>query len=407
MSERIGRRFAWTSASRLVAAVIQALTLAFLARWTSPGIFGIVASVLAVAAVAQVAFAFGVLTSVVRERSRTPDSPLVWASLRFNDWSAVALAGAFGLAIAALGLWVDPMLLQLLPLALWISTSRNSDTWLSVVFAAGDVWINAINQVATRLMNLALFVGLFVAGVAPVLAYSVSSAAVWIASSAVAHRLVRPRVTKPAVEPSIREVLTMSRPFWFHSLATQARQLDVVAAAVLAPGVQAGYYAIASRLVRPFRTLTTSLAAVMLPTASKRQSARQIRKLRILVLGTFVVTTVLYATGALLLPWLVPLVLGEQYAASVPTLQLVVLGLSFGAIVPLQSSVLQGIGLMRFVAVASVSSTLVCLVLVGVGAWLSGGTGAAIGLGLSFVLQAAALEIRMEIFARSGDDSHK
>lgn len=402
MSEKIGSRFAWTSSSRLLAAVIQAVTLVLLARWTSPAVFGVVAAVLAVASVAQVAFAFGIQTSVVRERARDPHSPLIFASLRLNDQSALLLAVVFG-ALIGLASLIDPLYLQLLPLAVWISTSRNSETWLSIVFADGDVWINAANQVVTRTLALGLFVGLYVANIAPVLAYSISYAVVWLASSVYAHVLVRRRVVVPDRRPTIREVLTHSKPFWMHSLATQGRQLDVVVAALFTTPVQAGYYALASRLVRPFRTLTTSLAAVLLPSASRRGSFKVVRRIRKLIWLTFLVTTALYVVGALILPWLVPILLGDEYEGAVLTLQVTVLSLSFGAVVPLLSSVLQGVGLMRFVATISWASTALCLLLVAVGAAAGGAVGAAVGLGVSFVVQAVALALRLEILVRRGE----
>lgn len=398
MSDGTNRRFfgqfAWVTSGRIVAALLQALSLILIARFVDPSEFGTLSAVLGLATVAQTAIDMGVGTYITRERAASPDSGGIATALRFNMLTSLVLTALVLGALTAVGVLLDPVYYLMLPLAFWVSGERNADARLAVVFADGDVWINVVNLLARRTVGILLFLALALAGVEALLAYCLAVAVAALLSSGFANLYVRRRVTVPA-SISYRQLVHESTPYWINSVATQARNLDVTIAGIFAGSVQAGFYATASRLTSPLRILPTSLASVLLPAAS-RASARShsLKPLLKVVVAVIGLMTVLYGIIFLLMPWIVPFALGDAYSDAVPTIQTVLVGLPFAAATSLFSSLLQGQGLKKFVATSASISTVACLVLVAILAPVWGSLGAGLALSISFVAQAVILIAR-------------
>lgn len=384
-------QFAWVSAGRIVAALLQALSLILVARSLVPAEFGLLSAVLGVATVAQTAIDMGVSTFTTRERAANPESGAVATALRFNTVSSLVLTAITLIALGVAGFVFNPLYWLMLPLAFWISGERNADTRLTVAFADGDAKINVFNLLSRRLAAIVLFLILLALAVEPLLAYCVATAVAALGSSFFANVYVRRRVTVPS-SITYRELLRQSWPYWLHSVATQARNLDVVVTSAIAGAAQAGFYSAASRLTSPLRILPTSLSTVLLPAAS-RASARShsIKPLVKTVLVVVAIMTVLYAILFVLMPWLVPFALGDAYSPAIPVIQIVLIGLPFAAAVSLVASLLQGQGYKHLVATTSTITTIACLVGVAIGSVAGGAIGAAIALAASFVLQASIL----------------
>jgi O-antigen/teichoic acid export membrane protein len=407
-SESAGRRpfvgqFVWVTGGRIFAAVLQAVSLVLVLQRISPSEFGVLSAVLGLATVVQTAIDMGVATFITRERAANPDSGAIATALRFNMLSSLVLTAVVLLALGTAGLF-NPIYFFLLPLAFWVSGERNADARLAVVFADGDAKINVFNLVSRRCATILVFLGLAGLQVEPLLAFAVASAVAALASSLFANIYVKGRVRTPS-SISYRELLRESRPYWVNSVATQARNLDVTIAGIVAGATQAGYYSTAARLTSPLRILPTSLASVLLPAATrasaKSQSLRPLLKIVGIVL---LVMTVVYAGIWVLIPWGVPTFLGTAYSPAIPSVQLVVAGLPFAAAASLFSSLLQGRGHKRFVALVATVSTGVCLVCVAVAAPIWGAQGAALALSVSFMVQAGVLALK---FARSAGDSKR
>ncbi len=184
-------------------------------------------------------------------------------------------------------------------------------------------------------------------------------------------------------------VLSAARAYWLNTVASQLRNLDVAVVGMVAPAVQAGYYSIASRLTAPLRLIPTSLAAVVLPVASNRSVgglARLGKMCSVAVAGMVLG----YGLLALAMPAAVPALLGHSYLGSVGALQIVCISLPFAGAASLFGALLQGVGLKRFVALTSSSTGVLALLLVGIGA-MRGPESAAVGLGISFGVQAVVL----------------
>ncbi|MFB2580911.1 oligosaccharide flippase family protein [Herbiconiux sp. P15] len=393
-------QFAWVSAGRIIAALLQALSLILIARNLDPAEFGLLSAVLGLATVVQTGIDMGVSTFTTRERAANPTSGAVATALRFNTISSIVLTLIALGALAVAGAGLSPVYFLMLPLAFWVSGERNADTRLTVAFADGDAKINVFNLLARRALAIVLFLALLALRVEPVLAYCTSVAVAALGSSFFANRYVKRHVTVPS-SITYRELLRQSWPYWLHSVATQARNLDVIVTSAIAGAAQAGFYSAASRLTSPLRILPTSLSTVLLPAASRASAnSHSIRPLVKAVLVVVGIMTVLYAILFVLMPWLVPFALGSAYEPAVPVIQIVLVGLPFAAAVSLIASLLQGQGHKHLVATTSTITTVSCLIGVGIGALVAGALGAAVALAASFVLQCAILTTSFFIFNR-------
>jgi O-antigen/teichoic acid export membrane protein len=397
-------QFAWVSGGRLLAAALQAVSLIFVARFLAPAEFGVLATVVSLATVLQAVLDFGVGTYITRERAANPNSGGIATALRFNAVTSTALAAIVVVGLSLMGLFVSPTYFLMLPLAFWLSGERNADARLTVVFADGDAWINVTNLLSRRLAGLIGFLALVSVGVEPLFSYSLALAVAAIASSLFANVYVRRRVDA-APSLTYRELIGESVHYWANSVATQARNLDVVIVGALAGSVAAGFYASASRLTTPLRILPTSLASVLIPAATRAVSAgRSLSPLLKSAAALLAGVTFLYALIYVAAPWFVPLALGDAYVPAIPVIQIVLLGLPFAACASLCNALLQAIGEKRFVATAATISTVFCLVAVALATIAAGAVGAAWALTASFALQAILAAAKLVPSVRPGSN---
>jgi O-antigen/teichoic acid export membrane protein len=400
----LGGQFAWVSAGRVLAAVIQAVSMLLLIRSVTPSEFGVFSAVYGLLALVQTIFDVGLPTLVIRERARDAKSATVGAALRLNDRLALAMAGVLMVSIVLAGLVIAPYYFVFAPLALWAAAERNADVWLGVAIADGDAKVNTLNLVLRRVGSLVLFF-LLLTGLSldPILSFGAATAVAACVSWLFAHTFVSRRLaTRTVVAP--RVLLQQSWPYWVNSAATQARNIDTAITGIVAGPVQGGFYGAASRLTTPLRILPTSLASVLLPAAARHTSAslgKLVRLLGIVMIGFGGFYAALFAA----VPWAVPTFLGPDYTGAVPALQVTALGLMFAAGASLISAPLQGVGLKKFVASVAVSTTVICLIGVVTGAALAGAVGAAVGLAFSYVVQSSLLLSRLLRFIVKKEDN--
>jgi len=388
---RLFGKLLWVSGGRFGAAVIQAVTLIVVARAMAPSEFGLLAGVLGLASLVQSVSDFGIGTFVSVERARDPDSGAIRSALNFNALTSSGLLVVILLGIAAAGTFLDSAYWFMAPLALWASGERNADTRLAIMFADGDVWINVSNLILRRTGALGLLAVLIHTDLDPLLAYSASIAVAAAISSTAANVLVRKRVTREGTM-SYRRLMRESRPFWIHSVATQARNVDTVLVTLAASATQAGFFSSARRLTTPLLLIPSSLANLLLPAASRSVAAGTslrplIKVVAVLVASMSVIYGIVFAAAASLLPAL----LGQAYAPSVDALRIVLLGMPFAAASSVLASLLQGGGRKSFVAAVSVCMVFASLSFVLAGALIHGATGASCGVALSMLLHSLVL----------------
>lgn len=392
---RVARQFAWVSGGRLLAAVLQALTLVFVARDVAPAEFGVLSVFLGVAAVAQTVIDCGVSTFIIRERAARPRSGDIAVAMSFNSWSSSALGLLTGTALLALGSTVNPIYLLMLPLAVWIGAQRNADNRLTIMVADGDAWINVTNLLTRRVAILVLLLTFSAIGLSPILGYSIASAVACVGSSIFANLYVRKRI-EPKSDLTFRALIQRSSHYWIHSVATQARNLDALIVGLFAGATQAGLYSSGSRLINPLRILPTSLSVVLMPEATRayansRSLGPFVKLSGLMVLITVAMTAVLLAGT----PLAVNFALGAEYEPAIPAIQAIIAGLPLWAAISLLQTLMQSIGMKKTIAGTSTVFTVVTLIGVGFAAAGWGAFGAAVALTASLVFQAGYLGVQL------------
>lgn len=403
MSRTVLIQFASTSGARLVGALLQAVLLALVARAIAPDDFGVLAAFLGVCQFGQVVFDCGVSTFLVIERSAHPQSGKVTTALMLSDRLSSALGVACAMAIAGMAAGFGREYLVFLPLAVWLATERNSDTWLGVYFADGDWKVNLSNLLTKRIVALVLFMSISWFGVDPRLSFGLALAA----ASSASILIIRKRLELSLPDPdhlSFRDLISDAWPYWQASLATHLRSLDATITALSASAFQAGLYSSASRLTSPLRILPTSMAKALLPAAVR---TRETTSQSLLVIALAMLASISIAYGALyfVLPPLLPVVLGESYAGAVPALKIVLAGMPFAAGASLFGSLLQGRGEKRYVAHSAIATTILYLLVLPIAAFQGGANGAAAILSASFGANAFLLGGKLYLL-RGGTPGH-
>ncbi|MBD5381549.1 oligosaccharide flippase family protein [Clavibacter sepedonicus] len=395
--DRIGLQFAWVSGGKILAALIQAATMLLLVREVSPAEFGFFSAAYGVITIPQTLLDLGLPSLIVRERARDARDGIVTRALKLNNVLSLAMSLLLLVMGILLAMTVDPDYWLLLPFAVWAAAERNADAWLGVVLADGDSWINVTNLVLRRLGSLVIFVLLTrFSPMEPVLALAVGFAVGALLSWLFAHVFVAKRLV-PGTPATVRALVRMSYPYWIDSVASQARNLDVAITSIVAGQAQAGFYAASARLTNPLRILPNSLATILLPAASKRDSSNIGGLLKLVVAAT-AGFALLYGGGAVVVPWAVPVFLGPEYSGAIVALQITCVGLVFASAASLLSTLLLAVGRKHFVAGTAVVSTIACLLGVALGALTMGAVGAALGLAASYAVQAVVLFFRLLMF---------
>ncbi|WP_194383725.1 lipopolysaccharide biosynthesis protein [Microbacterium luteum] len=394
----VASQFGWVSGGRLLAALVQALVVVLLARAISPQEFGLFAATQGALIVAQTVSGLGLATYVVRHRAIRTDDPNVLVALRLNEATTYAFGGVLLAAFISLGAWIDEAFFALLPLALSMAAERSADAWLGVAIADGDARVNTLNLVGRRIATAAIFLALTTgAGAPPLLSFGIAALFAAVASWIFSRMYVGAHVARRRFEGPRRRryavVLRRSRHYWMNSIATQLRNLDTTVAAFSMSPAQAGFFGVASRVTGPLRMLPTSLSIVLLPVAS-RTGSKDRRSLALLIAGAASGITILFVSVAIVAPYVVPALLGNDYRGATVTLQLTAIGLIPAGIASLLGAVLQGSGHARYVSNVAFIMTGVCLAGVALGGASLGAVGGAIALGVAYIVQMALLIIR-------------
>lgn len=385
MTSRFATQVSWLSFGRILASVVQAVSLVVLARTSTPDVVGIVMVFISFATIPQVLFDAGISTYVIRERAISQTSGSVSFALSVGSKLAMALGALTVVALYILGLIVDSTYWTMLPLAVWIAAERNADLWLGILVADGDAERNVLILIARRLTTLLVLEIFMLTSLDPILGFSVGMMLSAILGIALTRRLILPTLGH-ADNIGFGALIDRTRSFWLNSTFAQGRNIDGILVTSIAGPVQAGFYSMGTRLINPLRILPDALAGVMLPAAS-REGFRPLdfrRKIFLVTSGM----TILFVSIALACPWVVPLFLGASYAGMVPAIQMIVLGLIFGSIASMFNALLMARGHAHHVALASGLTTVFCILGVVIGSSIAEAFGAALGAGFSFFLQA-------------------
>lgn len=401
---RLSHQFGWLTASRVLSAVLQATSMALLARWAGPEAFGITSAVLGVAVAISSAGDFGLGQYVVRVRARDPGSSQVSAVLRLAGRTVTGVCVLFGVVLALIGIGV-PGVMATVPLALWAAFEKISNSWLGVATADGRTYINAIALLVRRGVAVVLLVTLYAAGVDAPVAFCWAYAAAAALGALVTCETLRSSIEWGRIGRAT-ELLRLSWPFWLNSAAGQARGMDVAVVGAFGGPLAAGIYSVPARMMSPLRLVPDTLAMLLMTTAS-RDDRGAVRSLAWAAAGVAAAIGV----GLAVLAWFaepgISLVLGPDYLPAVLPLQLFCVGVWAASVSSLVVGLLQGWGSERYVGVLDVYVTVLLLVGAAVGTVAGGPVVAAVAVSLAYMLNMAFLLGRAKVVVRARRSSRE
>lgn len=377
------QKFSWALSGRLLGALLQAASIIFLARNSQTDEFGLVATILAVATLLHAIMDLGISSHIIKTRSENKDSEEILSCLIYANSISLCAGLIFLAAFITIGIKVNEVYLQLTPLAIWISLEKMADILLCVHQADGENKKISISIATRRLICLASLMALTTAKVQILVAYSTSmaiAAAISYLSSAITinKNLINQKKT------SLSEILKKSRPYWIHSMSMQARNIDTAIVTACSGTTQGAYFSAANRIISPLSMIPNSMAMVLMPSISKRESSKEqyLKSAYIISAVSSLPLLLIFVTA----PYITPLLLGDAYEDAAPVLQVVCLGLAISSLSTIFSAILQGAGRAKVVSTISLITTSLYLTLLIFISYF-GAFAAACLLSLSFVFR--------------------
>lgn len=380
------KQISWVTSGQIVAAALQLVLFVSYARAVPPNIFGLTSVVLGVGVAMQAVADLGMSRLIIREHAMVSQrTGFVTTALRINGISTMLLV-LFGItALGSVALFVDAFWFLMLPLALACGLEKNAETWTGIAIADGKSHLASTNLVLRRFVALGTFSVLTWISWDAVLSFSVGLAA-GAAVSVVFARSVVARLMTRTDRVSSRLVVAEAIPYLVNSVSVQMRNLDVYLVTSVNSAATGGLYASARRLLSPLLLLPTAMATVLLPAIARSPTTVRAYVLRSITL-TSCAAMPIYVGIALLLPWALPLALGEPYRDATPAAQVLVLALPLSVAGSLLTSYQQGQGQARVTARIAVISTAYNLGGIWLGATLGGLIGAAIATATTSAVQ--------------------
>jgi O-antigen/teichoic acid export membrane protein len=394
----VGRQFVVVFGVRGIGSLVQAVSIALIARWEGPSQLAYFGICLSVGLVAFVLLDGGMVTLLLRSQARG-DGSLVKAGLKLNAVTSVVAAGLLAPG-ALIVVWPRPDLYWVPILVLALATDKSADTCLSVFYAAKANLEPAMSIFGRRVGSLlgVLFAGYVGWGATFGYAWGLLAAAL-AAQTVLRLRLRRIVPVGAHSHVSLWRTLRLGAPFALTNLGAQISALDTLLLSAVMPPYAVGLYTAAAKLTSPFLLVPQALSSVILPHASTL-SLPQVQRLsgRLVILFGLAVP-VLGAVG-LLSPALLAMVVGQEYTDAAGCLLALLLGLPFFALSSPLGSLLQSQELERFVSLNGMAFGVLSLVGLGLGAWVGGITLAASLLGMTYLVKCLALWCRLRLASK-------
>lgn len=385
------RRFLWITASRVVSAVLQAISIILVARAAGTEDFGLLTAFMGIVIIFQALSDLGIMTYVIRLRARTPNSQVVaWALQIYRRMGLVLGICLTGVAVVMALALREPWWL-LFPLGLAGCLERQSDIRMGMAVADGEVWKNSLNIITRRSVTLGIVFASINSGVDPVLAFGIASLIASLISLCLSKSLVKVVNSREKVNrEGIREIFSVSKSFWANSLGVQLRNLDAFLVTAIGGATVGGYYGAVSRSLNPLMMVSSSLAGIVLPMAA-RTDGKTGRDITVPVAIVTFLTSSMYVVLAFNAEALVIFLFGEGYLQAADGFRIVLIGLIFASLSALQTSFLQARGAEKMVGRVAMATSLVSLSGISVGVAISGVEGAAVGLASAYFMQCVLL----------------
>lgn len=358
---------------------LTALAYLLAARALGPSQFGQLAAFIGVAALIVVAGDFGLNAWSIRELAQSESDRAFDASLSVRGVVAIGagcgwICIAGGLALIGVVPWYVTML------GVWIGSAL---LWAMLLtpHVAGERMHNvAFVTAAERLVLVAVVVVGVLLGAGPA-TVAVGLAAGGICAAVLAGIMLDPsmrRIHRPTPHEFVT-ALRSSLGFATSSLALQAQRLDVAIVSLTAGAGAAGIYAAPARLTGLLGILPGSLSTSLFPRASRQEGPIWTRAF---VQALTILTTIM---STLIIPLfvfseqLVVYLLGDEYISSSSVLRIILIGMILASLNQPIAVTYQARGFENLVARTITIGSLFGLMTIGIGSYLRGATGGAVG----------------------------
>lgn len=395
-------RVSGVAGSLALSQLVTGLTYVVAARSIAPSSLGIIATCVAIGTIAATVFDLGLNNFVVREvASSKLDVTAARGVGRAKRRLSVALLTVT--LLACLLIASTPLMsavLGLVGVAMWEAQTANG------LLRAQERFANAAaGQLGGRGVGLAVVLACVLAGLTD-LALPIGLVVGFAAEAVIDRVFLGADRARPLGQ---RELMRMHReavPFGLASLAASAQQLDTPLVAAGGGAMVAGIYAAAGRLLGPLGFLSSSLGLVGAPwlaraqhdpDALRREEMRIIRVAAALCLAPIVAA----AVG----PFLIPLILGSDYAGSGSAFVVLAIGSVFSTFNQPLAIITQNRGHQGSVATAIAIGLTIGLVATFVLALFGGAVWAAVGFMISQLYILAHLT-RKILRIRKGSHAH-
>jgi O-antigen/teichoic acid export membrane protein len=394
----VKKQFAATLAARVASSFLQAGTFVLLARQLSIHDFGLLGAISSLAVIACTLADLGASTLIAKAQAAGQSSN-VRALIQLNARStivAIALAAGFGILGDIAG--VSPAWVAILACAILLE--KNVETWLSIPIAEG----HSLHVGANILFRRALPLGVVATthsnvALAYSTAYLFSSILAQLHARVVSRRLIRDRLVgspKP-----LRATLRMSLPYLVGNLTAHARYFDTAIVAAVGGASAAAIYAAGTKISNPLLLVPQTLAAILLPHATRMGTNFAFRTARVWLFLSFLLS----AAACLLLPWgstFASVLFGDAYADAGVIVVVTLAGLPLIAASSVLGSLLQSQEHAGFVAWNGILFAAILITAMWISALFGEGLGVALAVCLTYGLKSLGLFIRISRVSQPG-----
>ncbi|UNK70115.1 oligosaccharide flippase family protein [Microbacterium sp. H1-D42] len=254
------RLIASVTGSRVVASIIQAVTLLILTRGLEVELFGQFAATSAASGMASVVLGFGLNTLALRIAA-FEDSRQIAATIAMLRVPAV-LASALVTTVVALLLMGSDSTPIVLAAVLYAAAESLGEGVESLLYGSSRTSRAQVALISRRVVVLAgVMIGI---GAGDLMAgLCVGAGLVCVAVGL----MLQGTLARPA---GFKRVFREARSYWAPTMLAKLQTLDVSVAAIAMPGVAAGVYSAAARVTSPLNTFTIAALSVLTPRLSSR-----------------------------------------------------------------------------------------------------------------------------------------
>lgn len=370
---------------RVGAAVLQASALLLLARWASVEDFGKISAALGLIVVMQALADGGATTYITRESAIHGNNRKVAQADALSKTLCFSLFGIYSASVLFLIIANDQNLHPLLPLGVWLILERAHESRIAIARGQGNIGIGSRSLILRRAIHLLGFISLYFLFKDPLWAYTIALACgSWISFLLMQHALPTPRSTKIS-RVTLLSAFSKCRPYWLHTISSQARNLDSFIVALLSGPIHSALYGIGARLISPLRMIPSSLSTALLPNLSKSRLGIDYTIKLGLLFSTII--AIPYIGVAFATPMLLHLI-GDHYKEAILPLQIICIGLLGASFISVFNTIMHANGQANEVAKTSVISAFITLTMISTGALAYNSIGAAVGFSISTLLHA-------------------